>query len=795
MTDLHNLTDPLTDRELEILSLLSDGLSNRKIANRLHLAHQTVKGYNSAIYSKLGVSNRDEAVERATELGLLDYESDTPQPTGKHNLPESVTEFVGRKNEINDLVELVNTKRLITILAPGGMGKTRLSLAVARTQIGKYDDGVFFVPLAPLSSPDDIVTTIAENIGFVFHGENPPARQLVNFLKDRDMLLVLDNFEHLLDGAGLVSDIIGSTSNLKIIVTSRERLNLRGETVYRLGGLEFPTWETPEDALEYDAVKLFVQSANQARADFELSHNDLDYLARICRLTAGMPLGIELAAGWVDVLSLEQIADEIQGGIDILETDMRDVPERHRSLRATFERTWERLTDVEQDVFMKLSVFRGGFTLDSAQAVASANARHLRKLAQKSLIQSEAGERYGIHELLRQFAEERLQVSGKFEAVRTQHATYFADLFAPLGDSQWSSYDETGYEYVRALNPDFENARTAWQFYVSTRNLDGLSDSLNGIWMFCEEDNRSQEGLELLEEVLDIFQPGDEDDVIILRSRVRVRIGWFLVDLGQRLNVIPIYEETLPILKQYNLVDDILILCFSLAATYWFTGNLESALDTNRFGYEILSKTEHPRLRKYIIRGQSYANYEMERYQEVVDWELSHAPKDQFPSLLGMSLYQLGRHSEAEPYLIAAEKSMLRAIQSQITHYYSIMHLYIQLIEINIVQNKLSEARAYFIEALTYVDTAIYWWVALEVLEIGLDILIADGLYQTAIEIISLIAQQSGDLGRIRNRALKRQPILQELVSPEVYEQAWERGMTRDINDLVEDLLSGLERN
>jgi DNA-binding CsgD family transcriptional regulator len=216
-----NLSDPLTEREQEILGCLAEGLSNQEIANRLHLALRTVKWYNSQIYSKLDVSGRKEAVEQANVLGLLNIPSGTPILDGKHNLPSQITPFIRRRHEISELTALLNdeTTRLITILASGGMGKTRLSQEVARIQIGRFANGVFFVPLAPLSSPKDIVTTIAENIGFIFHGENSPAQQLVNFLQDRSILLVLDNFEHLLEGAKLVTDIIKSSPKVKVLVT------------------------------------------------------------------------------------------------------------------------------------------------------------------------------------------------------------------------------------------------------------------------------------------------------------------------------------------------------------------------------------------------------------------------------------------------------------------------------------------------------------------------------------------------------------------------------------------------
>ena len=157
-------------------------------------------------------------------------------------LPTSVTAFVGRQRELDEIAGLLNepNTRLVTILAPGGMGKTRLALEAMRMQVGHYADGVFFVPLAPLSAASDIVTTIAENIGFRFYGENLPAQQLIDFLRERSLLLVLDNFEHLLDGAPLVVDLIQAAPGIRVLTTSRERLNLRGETVYSLSGLEFP---------------------------------------------------------------------------------------------------------------------------------------------------------------------------------------------------------------------------------------------------------------------------------------------------------------------------------------------------------------------------------------------------------------------------------------------------------------------------------------------------------------------------------------------------------------------------
>jgi predicted ATPase len=449
-------------------------------------------------------------------------------------------------------------------------------MEVSRTQIGGFVDGVYFVPLAPLSSPNDIVMTIAENIGFVFHGENPPAQQLVNFLKDRAMLLVLDNFEHLLDGAELVSDIIQSTPNIKIIVTSRERLNLRGETVYSLGGLEFPTWETPEDAMEYDAVNLFMQSARRVRSKFELHSDDLDFLARICRLTAGMPLGIELAAGWVDVLSLEQIATEIQQGIDILVTVLRDMPERHRSLRATFEQTWNRLTDDEQTVFARLSVFRGGFTLQSAEVVAEANARHLRKLAQKSLIQAETDERFTIHELLRQFGAGKLAETDELATIQAHHVQYFADFMA---ERKQDLKTDKELEALHLMDLEFENVRAAWLYVVNHHEWEQLPKILFSLYRYCDARARDQEIIQLFEFAMQTLNSVKSSPTVQLAlARVNVYISWFYKNRKDELQKSQdMLNNAIPVLQEHDSIEDLIVAYHGLANT----GTVQTQTITN----------------------------------------------------------------------------------------------------------------------------------------------------------------------------------------------------------------------
>lgn len=480
-----SLAEPLTEREQEILTCLVEGLSNREIADRLFLSPSTVKWYNSQIYSKLGVSKREAAADRAQALGLIGSTPERPPPDTRHNLAAQTTAFIGRQDELAAIAGLLADPdtRLLTILAPGGMGKTRLALEAARQQLTRFKDGVFFIPLAPLGSPDHIVTAIAENVGFSFFGSELPQQQLLEYLHKQNTLLILDNFEHLLNGIWLVTDLLQTAPAVKVLVTSRERLSLHGETVYTLRGLRFPTLDTVDDALDYDAMTLFMQIARRVRPDYPFQPDDLEYVTHICRLTEGMPLAVELAAGWIDVLSPQQIAAEIRQGIDILETDRRDVPDRQRSIRATFERTWSRLSDDERSIYERLSVFRGGFTLTAAQAVAHADVRSLRKLANKALLVRTPRGRYEIHELLRQIAGEHLTASGNVDAICKIHSEYYLHTVAQ------SQADIKGRRQLAALHEieaDFENVRAAWRWAASNEGRAELQSALKTLEVFGE---------------------------------------------------------------------------------------------------------------------------------------------------------------------------------------------------------------------------------------------------------------------------------------------------------------------
>lgn len=434
--------------------------------------------------------------KRATALDdiLVPITLDSTTPlTQLHNLPAQTSAFVGREDELAEITRLLatDTIRLLTILGPGGMGKTRLALEAAAQQLNNYRDGVYFVDLAPLIDPAQIVTTIADAIQFSFYKDVPPTQQLLDYLREKHMLLLLDNFEHLISSAALVANILKAAANVKILVTSRERLDLSAETLLNISGLDFPTWETPEDALTYAAVKLFLQSARRAKPSFELTADMLTPVSRICRQVSGMPLGIVLAAAWVDMLSLDEIAAEIERSLDFLETEMRDLPTRQRSLRAVFAYSWALLSSDEQAAFQRLAIFRGGFTREAAHAVSDASLRTLAALVNQSLLQRRPDGRYAIHELLRQYAESRL-IANPTEAMQTRsfHSAYYAAYLTDLEQQLYAGHE---LEVLAGVEIEFDNIRLAWDWAVAQRNREEIEAALICLWWVYSTHHRYDE--------------------------------------------------------------------------------------------------------------------------------------------------------------------------------------------------------------------------------------------------------------------------------------------------------------
>ena len=416
-----------------------------------------------------GTSGQDDMARLDASVTRSPDHLVTPPSAPRHNLPAQTTSFLGRQEEAEAIRQLLLAQdecRLLTLIGPGGIGKTRLALNVAQALVADAPavlaDGVYFVPLAAVSDAADMVGAIANAVGYAFRGGDEPQTQLAHYLRSKKLLLVVDNLEHLLDGAPLLMDLLVAAPELLLLATSREALGVPAEWLYPLGGLTPPL---PTDSLptlaDNAAVQLFVQRAQRASLGFALGAENAAHVARVCRLVNGMPLGLELAAAWVNTLGVDEIADEIMANIDILASDLRNIPVRHRSLRAVFEQTWARLARAEQQTLRRLSIFRGPFTREAAQEVADVSLMDISILVDKSLCRRQAA-RFDIHELLRQFAFERLAEDEK-AAMLMQHSRYFGQL---LETQQQAISTAAEPAMLQAVTDDYDNILAAWRYQI-----------------------------------------------------------------------------------------------------------------------------------------------------------------------------------------------------------------------------------------------------------------------------------------------------------------------------------------
>jgi predicted ATPase len=488
-----------------------------------------------------------------------------------NNLPRQSTEFVGREAELADVTQLLSTTRLLTILAPGGSGKTRLAIQAAADLTDSYPDGVFFIALAEISTGDDIVQTVAESLSLGLSSDDALEPQLLTYLAGKRQLLIFDNFEHVTEGAPLIGRILAAAPNVSAIATSREKLKLQSETIYVLAGLD-TSWDSPEVGFQTSGVLLFADGAKRLQPGFALAADDLEAVKRILSLTGGLPLAILLAAAWIDMLSLGEIADEIEKSLDFLETEMGDVPDRHRSIRAVFEYSWRLLDEGEQRSFAALSVFRGGFDRQAADQVANASLRSLANLASKSLVVADPSSgRYTVHELLRQYAEhELMQDADRCAAVLQAHADYFAELMQgafslfPLADHA---------RLVEIVETDIENSRSAFRHMISTRNVEGVHDFLPVFTVVYELRGWYPGGVKFFNEVLDVFENGaGEEPVDSTLATAQAAMAYYLILMGQAQRGTEMAEAALDRIRGSDPTVDRFLVSTTVALGYGYLG-------------------------------------------------------------------------------------------------------------------------------------------------------------------------------------------------------------------------------
>ncbi|MBV7338793.1 hypothetical protein KFU94_63355 [Chloroflexi bacterium TSY] len=533
-----------------------------------------------ALVEELGVEPSDETQHLFEQIqnGRLDDQTDAApvhvaqhsvppsmtsvQTTMQHTIPHPLSPLIGREQAVAELSGLLADPnvRLLTVVGPGGMGKTHLALEVAIAQQTFFKHGAVLVALAPLESAAGMISAIVEALRFSFYENVPPEQQLLDYLREKQLLLVMDNFEHLLDGTDLVTTILETAPDLKILATSRIRLQIHGEQLYPLDGLAYPDEEVTltslmaqDDQHQFGSLRLFTQQARRVRPDFVLTPAVVADVALICCLVQGMPLGIVLAAAWIEMLTPGEIADEIARSFTFLQDEQQGLPVRHQTLHAVFAHTWSLLTEREQSILQQSSVFRGGFTQEAAKSILGAPLPDLLALVSKFLLHRAPDGRYTIHELLRQFAAQKLSQSREDEAAAQQrHSAFFTTYLQQRED------DLKGARQQQALNEieaEGENVRVAWRWAVEYGEIACLDQAINCLGIFYEWRGRYHDGEVACQIATDKLKMLDSDDTLRIRAKILTWQTSFNRLLGQSEIANGLIKQSWRMLNDLSLAD------------------------------------------------------------------------------------------------------------------------------------------------------------------------------------------------------------------------------------------------
>lgn len=796
------LAEPLNEREIEILGAIADGLSNREIAHELYLSVDTIKWYNKGIFQKLDVNSRTQAAARARELGLLEDDPGVNAP--QHNLPAQVTRLVGREREIEQVERLLSDSRLVTLTGPGGVGKTRLALAVAAQQTDSFRDGVFFVSLAPLSSPRSIVQAVVEAMGQSFLTSGDLKSHLLYYLRNKKMLLLMDNFEHLLSGISVLREIVEAAPGVRILATSREKLKLHGEMIFVTQGLSYPSIKPLEAGdIEYSSIQLFLERARQLRPDFEPTEDDVSHITHICQMVQGLPLAVELAAAWFDTLSCAEIAAEIDRSLDVLAADLRDVPPRQQSIRAVFDYSWMLTPEAERDVFLKLSIFRGGFTRKAAERVADATLPELASLVGKSLLRWEPDtKRYQMHELLQQYTRERLEQRPEvIGLVYRTHAAYYADF---MHDRSVFLRDSRQIEALEDIEAELGNIRGAWRYWVDQANASQMGKFLTAFYTAYFVRGWLHAGEEVNRQAVEALQDAAlaDEEAAVVRAVALAYRAFFLAPLGQAEQGYDLAKESVAILEGLSRPVDLAIAWINLRWVAYYLARRGEEEEAERRIYQIARDLDDRSLLAYSLFLTGMNAYRQQEYEEArrfgkasLEWleESGDRIRSALPLLLlGHVSFALGEDAQAGEYyqrcLNTATELGFRWAAVNATKY---------LGQVALSQGEIGKARAHTLQGLRVAEQI---GLEREILNLLYDLArvrVAEGEPERAVEFLGLVlghpASYEGRMGggRIRDSVQALLADLETEFPPQDYAIALERGNSRNVDEVVDEILSG----
>lgn len=716
----------------------------------------------------------------------------------KHNLPTSLTPFVGRDDELSSLKELLanDQQRLITIIAPGGMGKTRLALEAAWQMMQAFPQGVYFLALDRFNSAGLIVPAVADVLPISLSSIEDPHTRIIEYLRDKKVLLLMDNFEHVLEGAAFVQELLKAAPRTKILVTSRLRLNLLSETIFTIGGLSVDEAQPQKNS----AVQLFAQSAARIYPQFQLTNQALPAVTRICRLVEGMPLAIVLAAAWMDTLTVGEIADEIANSIDILETEKRDVPDRQRSIRAVIESSWNQAESGSQELLKLLSVFRGGFTREAAQKAAGASLRGLAHLVDKALIRRHLDSgRYSIHELVRQYAAEQLALDPDSQrSAHKAHAHYFAN-FMKVREGQ--VHDQRIRAALRDIEDDFDNIRLSWDYWLDQQGVANILQFLGALWIYFEVRGSFAPAVQLFAVATKKLTRQDPD-VICARAEVQARQAWFTALIGLPEEGLLLAQECIATLREYKKEDLSVetLQCVNINAIFMNKNDIVAQISQEMMARTERSGTNWDRgwaliwwAYNLILQGQVSGALQAGQEALAIFESLDNPFAYSVPSgiILGNIYVAIGDNSKAKA-------NFLRGLQAAD----SLNYLRMQQIcsdnlgTVALMEGELEQARQYFLQSLRISQECGQTREMLGSLRDFVQLYMARGKLESALQLTAVIlnhpASDQNSLNRpepLREETEKLRAQIADRLEPARYRLAWQVGQGQPIAGVVDQLL------
>ena len=755
-------------------------------------------------------------VEPEAETTALFKRLSAEQKPIPHNLPPQTRPFIGRKQELDQLRRRLNRTdaRLITIVGPGGIGKTSLALAAARQALQpkagdlRFHDGIHYVALAEISRRvhgdqllTAILTAIANALGLTFQGEARLDAQLLTYLADKQLLLIGDNVEHLLDHTYLLSTVLQAAPNVQIILTSRERVNLVEEWVLPLEGLPLPHSVSAETLLENDAVALFIQHAERTVGSFTLNDNTQD-IVDVCRAVGGLPLGIELAASWLRVVPARQIASEVQKSFDFLSSAMRNRPERHRSLRAVFDSTWHLLNEMERNVLERLSIFRGSFTRDAAAVVADASLPMLISLNDKSLVNRLDENQYTLVEYIRQYvAELRHAKQEKDHQIRAAHLTYYARW---LGGHTERLIGHDPHISIREIEAEQENVVTAWYWAVQRQDAEAVTCMYLPLTRYWRVKGTFVSALSFMQAALAAFSAETHPD---LHAKLLLETALLHRGLSDTASAIDKLQQAAGLLPSRGQAETEAAVYLQLGRFQRDIGQVEDGLHNLHKARDIVVPTMKP-----LIRGQVLMQFGVLQRIETIEARTTGGLEQEQRSLheekaffqAALKLFQENQHAQQEAialewlgtslndlgYLSDAERCYWDAIAifKRIQLGYGLSSLYLNLVEIALAKSEIKQAIEHFRQGCQVAVLSKQRLRILYVVYMAGKLYQAQGRQDRAIVCLAFLVSRKGWVEVIRDYCRQQLAELSVQVSAETVSKATRQGNSATLDDMIEKI-------